>query len=50
MKKDANTLSRKGVFPYEWLDSFDKFSETELPPIDAFYSLLNDSNIEQKDY
>ena len=26
------------------------FEETELPPIEAFYSKLNDSNITQEDY
>jgi len=24
-------LLRKGVYPYEWMDSFDKFNETSLP-------------------
>ena len=28
--------SRKGVYPYEYIDSIDKFNETELPSIDNF--------------
>ena len=28
---------RKGVYPYEYMDSIDKFNETELPSIDKFY-------------
>ena len=34
-------LSRKGVYPYEYMDSWDGFNETRLPPIDKFYSKLN---------
>ena len=32
------------------MDSFDKFNETELPPIKEFYSRLNDSDVDPKDY
>ena len=38
-------LRRKGVYPYEYVDSFDKFNETKLPTKDAFYSKLNLSGI-----
>ena len=30
---DINLLLQKGVYPYEYMDSFDRFQETELPPI-----------------
>ena len=43
-------LLRKGVYPYDWVDSIDKFSETQLPPIDSFYSKLNDEGISNEDY
>ena len=42
-------LLRKGVYPYEYMDSWEKF---ELPvPLDKkhYYSKLNDSNISDKD-
>ena len=29
-------IRRKGVYPYDYMDSFDQFEETELPPQDAF--------------
>ena len=41
---------RKGVFPYDWFDSFDKLNETQLPPKDTFYSKLTDSHITDEDY
>ena len=31
-------LTRKGVYPYEYVNSWDRFNKTQLPPIDAFYS------------
>ena len=34
-------LIHKGVYPYEYMPSWDKFDETELPPKEAFYSNLN---------
>ena len=43
-------LTRKGVYPYEYVNSWDQFNETQLPPIDAFYSNLNMSLISEEDY
>lgn len=43
-------LKRKGVYPYEWMDSLDKLNETELPQIDAFYSTLSGEGISDDDY
>ena len=40
----------KGVYPNEYIHSFEKFQETELPPIDKFYSKLIDETIKPKDY
>ena len=34
-------LTRKGVYPYEYINSWDRFEETQLPPISAFHSHLN---------
>ena len=34
-------LLRKGVYPYEYMDSWKRFNETELPSKDKFYSTLN---------
>ena len=43
-------LIRKGVYPYEYMSSWDTFAETQLPPKEAFYSNLNMSNISNEDY
>ena len=32
------------------MDEFDKFEDTELPPIKAFYSILNNKDISDDDY
>ena len=43
-------LTRKGVYPYEYVNSWDQFNKTQLPPIDVFYSNLNMSSISEEDY
>ena len=43
-------ILKKGVYPYEYVDSFSKFDETSLPPMEAFYSQLSESGISFNDY
>ena len=43
-------MRRKGVYPYEYIDSWEKFEETALPPKEAFYSKLYIQDITDKDY
>ena len=43
-------LTRKGVYPYEYMSSWDRFEDTELPPIESFCSSLNMSKISESDY
>ena len=43
-------LLRKGVFPYEYMDSWEKLDENALPPEKDFYSNLNLEDISDKDY
>ena len=42
-------LLRKGVYPYEYMDSWERFNETSLPDKTAFYSQLNLEDITDKD-
>ena len=48
--KQKELLIRKGVYPYEYMDGWDKFEEKRLPSINEFYSKLNMSGISEKDY
>jgi len=41
--------TRKGVYPYDYIDCLDKLDEKQLPP-KAFYSRLYDSDITDEDY
>ena len=43
-------LTRKGVYPYDYMNSPEKLKETKLPPKEAFYSRLNDEDISDENY
>ena len=43
-------LLQKGAYPYEYMDSWEKFDETTIPPKEDFYSELNLEYITDKDY
>jgi hypothetical protein len=43
-------LVQKGVFPYSYLDSFDKLESTKYPNYESFYDNLKDRNIEMQEY
>ena len=43
-------MTRKGVYPYDYMDSFEKFNKTELPTKEEFYSILSDEHITDEDY
>ena len=43
-------VKRKGVYPYEYMDSLERLDETKLPPKEAFYSKLTGEGISNEDY
>ena len=47
--KKLDLMVRKGVYPYDYMDSFDKFNE-QLPKKEEFHSILNNEHISDEDY
>ena len=41
---------RKGVYPYEYMNDWERFSETSLPEKEAFYNDLTMEDITDADY
>ena len=51
--KDLNKfimLLRKGVYPYKYMDGWDKFNEKIIPSEESFYSSLTLEDITEEDY
>ena len=49
IKENTSLLTRKGVYPYDYVSSIDKLKETKLPPEEAFYSKLYEE-ISEEDF
>ena len=43
-------MKQKGVYPYDYMDSFNKFGNQQLPLKDSFYSILTDEGISDVQY
>ena len=43
-------VKEKGVYPYKYMDSFERFSENKLPDMSKFFCSLKDECISEKDY
>ena len=48
--KKLSLMSQKSMYPYDFMDSFEKFDQTELPVREQFYSILNDQHITNGEY
>ena len=48
--EQAELIKQKGFYPYEYMDSVEKFKDKKLPPRKAFYSKLTGKGITEKDY
>lgn len=46
----SSLMIRKGCYPYEYMDSFERFLETKLPEKEKFYSSLTEEGISDDDY
>ena len=49
-KHNLELITRKGVYPYDYVSSLEKMSEKQLPPKEEFYSKLNNEDISDEDY
>ena len=47
---NKDLLLRKGVYPYEYMDNWERFNETSLPSKESFYCNLYMENIDDIDY
>ena len=43
-------MSQKGVYPYEYMDDWEKLNETSIAEKEYFYSHLNMEDITDTDY
>ena len=46
----SELLFKKGIYPYEYMDSWQRFDETNLSEKEEFYSKLNDEHITDEEY
>ena len=49
-EKCLDLLTDKGVYPYDYMNSFDKFDDEQLPSKDDSYSQLSEEGISVNDY
>ena len=49
-KENMRRLLKKGIYPYEYMDSFERFGETQLPGKEKFYSSQSGKGITDEDY
>ena len=50
IKSNTSLLTRKGVYPYDYVSSIDKLKETKIPSKEDFYSKLYDEEISEEDF
>ena len=49
-KAKLELMTQKGVYPYDYMDSFERFNETQLPRKDDFFSQLTQDAITDEQY
>ena len=48
--EETSLLKQKGFYPYEYIDSVERFKENKLPDISKFYSTLKQEGISEEEY
>ena len=49
-RKHLDLITRKLTYQYEYMDCLEKYQETQLPPIESFYSSLNNEHVNEEEY
>ena len=50
LEKCLDLLTEKGVYPYDYMNAFDKFNDEQLPSKEQFYSRLTEEDLTNDDY
>ena len=50
MNEETSLLKQKGFYPYEHIDSIERFKENKLPDISKFYSTSKQEGISEEEY
>ena len=48
--EQLSLMTKKGVYPYDYMDSFEKFEDNMLPKKEDFFSIMNNEHITDKEY
>ena len=48
--EQLSLMKKKGVYPYDYMNSFKKFEDNRLPKKEDFFSIMNNQHITDKDY
>ena len=48
--RGSDLLYRKGIFPYKYMNVWERFEETSLPGKEKFYRKLNDEHVSDEEY
>ena len=43
-------MTKKGVYPYDYMNSFEKFEDSRLPKKEDFFSIMNNEHIKDEEY
>ena len=43
-------MKQQHMYPYDYMDCFEKFNQIELPTKDEFFSVLNDQHVTNREY
>ena len=48
--EQLSLMTKKGVYPYDYMDSFEKFEDDKLPKKEDFFSIMNNEHITDEEY